>query len=330
MELYVSGNLREPLPTRTLGSGGTTVGAIGLGCMGMSWSYDPAERDHDASIAVIRRALDLGVTLIDTADIYGPYLNEELVGRALAGRRDEAVLATKGGLAAELVDGKPRLWNDGRPEHLRQALDASLLRLGVDHVDLYQLHRVDPEVPVEESWGVLADAVAAGKARAIGMSEATVEELERAHAVHPVASVQTELSLWMRGPLGDVLPWCAERDVAFIPFAPLGRGFLTGRLTEGRFAERDVRGADPRFTWDGLAANLAILEQVRAVAGRHEATLGQVGLAWTLAQGEHVVPIPGTKHLRYLEENAAAAFLELTDADLHELDEIPHAVGARY
>jgi aryl-alcohol dehydrogenase-like predicted oxidoreductase len=326
----VAAHLQEPFPTRTLGSGGPTVGAVGLGCMGMSWSYDPAERDDEESIAVIRRALDLGVTLIDTADIYGPYLNEELVGRALAGRRDEAVLATKGGLAAELVDGKPRLWNDGRPERLRQALEASLLRLGVDHVDLYQLHRVDPEVPVEESWGVLADAVAAGKARAIGMSEASVDELERAHAIHPVASVQTELSLWMRGPLRDVLPWCADHGVAFIPFAPLGRGFLTGRLTDGRFAERDVRGADPRFTGDGLAANLAIVERVGAVAARHDATLGQVALAWTLAQGEQVVPIPGTKHLRYLEENAAAASLELTDADLAELDQIPHAAGARY
>jgi aryl-alcohol dehydrogenase-like predicted oxidoreductase len=322
--------LSAKFPTRTLGSGGPVVGAIGLGCMGMSWSYDPAERDDETSIAVIRRALELGVTLIDTADMYGPFLNEELVGGALTGRRDEAVVATKGGLVGELVDGKPTVRHNGRPEHLRRALDASLQRLGVDHVDLYQLHRVDPDVPVEESWGLFAEAVAAGKARAVGMSEATVDELDRAHAIHPVASVQSELSLWMRGPLADVVPWCAEHGAAFIAFAPLGRGFLTGKLNTEGFAETDVRAADPRFTGAGLEANLAIVDRVRAVADRHDATPGQVALAWTLAQGDHVVPIPGTKHMTYLEENAAAAHLMLTAADLAELDEIPKAAGARY
>jgi aryl-alcohol dehydrogenase-like predicted oxidoreductase len=320
----------DPLPVRRLGRDGPAVGAIGLGCMGMSWSYDPAERDDEASVAVIRRALELGVTLIDTADMYGPFTNEELVGRALAGRREQAVLATKGGLIGELVDGRPTVRHDARPEHLRRAVDASLRRLRVDHVDLYQLHRVDPDVPVEESWGVLAEAVAAGKARAIGMSEATVDELERAHAIHPVASVQSELSLWMRGPLADVLPWCERHGAAFIAFAPLGRGFLTGRHSSGRFAPVDVRSADPRFRGDALVANRAIVERVEAIAARHGATPGQVALAWVLTRGENVVPIPGTKRARYLEENAAAARLTLSGYDLAELELIPKAAGARY
>jgi aryl-alcohol dehydrogenase-like predicted oxidoreductase len=318
------------IPTRSLGAGGPRVGAIGLGCMGMSWAYGPAERDDEASVAVIHRALELGVTLIDTSDVYGPFHNEELVGRALAGRRDEAVLATKGGLVADLSGERPSVARNGRPEHLRQAIDASLQRLGVDHVDLYQLHRVDPDVPVEESWGVLAEAVAAGKARAIGMSEATVEELERAQSVHPVASLQSELSLWTRDALDDVLPWCAEHGAAFIPFAPLGRGFLTGALTGASFDARDFRAGNPRFADEARAANQAIVDGVQAVAARHDAAPGQVALAWVLAQGEHVVPIPGTKRLAYLEENAAAAELQLTGEDLAELDALPAPVGARY
>ncbi|MEA2296075.1 MAG: hypothetical protein QOE86_3714 [Solirubrobacteraceae bacterium] len=319
------------IPTRTLGADGPPVGAIGLGCMGMSWAYGPAERDDEASIAVIRRALALGVTLIDTSDVYGPFTNEELVGRALAGRRDEAILATKGGLVADLTGERPAIRRDGRPEHLRTAIDASLQRLGVDHVDLYQLHRVDPDVPVEESWGALAEAVAAGKARAIGMSEATVDELDRAQAIHPVASLQSELSLWTRGALADVLPWCAANGAAFIPFAPLGRGFLTGAISAGAsFDAQDFRAANPRFAREAVDANQAIVDAVRAVAARLEITPGQVALAWTLAQGEHVVPIPGTKRLAYLEENAAAAEVTLSAEDLAELDALPEAVGSRY
>ena len=313
------------IPVRQLGSSGPVVGAVGLGCMGMSWAYGEAERDDEASVAVLRRALDLGVTLLDTADVYGPFVNEELVGRGIAGRRDEVVLASKCGLVA----AEGGVQRDGRPEHVRAALDASLRRLGTDHLDLWQLHRVDDDVPVEETWGAMAEQVTAGKARLLGMSEVGVAELERAHAVHPVATVQSELSLWTRDPLAEVLPWCAARGVGFLPFSPLGRGFLTGTLTSG-FGERDFRARNPRFTDEAMAANRAIVDAVRVVADRVGGTPAQVALAWVLAQGEHVVPIPGTKKLRYLEENAAAAQLSLSAQDLAELDALPAPVGARY
>ncbi len=239
---------------------------MGLGCMGMSWGYSSAERDDAESAAVIRRAIDLGVTLIDTADVYGPFTNEELVGRALAGRRDEVVLATKCGL---VVDATTRtMGRDGSPEHVREACDASLRRLGTEVVDLYQLHRVDERVPVEETWGAMAGLVEAGKVRAIGLSEVGVDELERAGAVHPVASVQSELSLWTRDPLEEVLPWCVAHDTAFIPFAPLGRGFLTGRITEASFADDDFRARNPRFAAEALRANLALVDRVRASRAR--------------------------------------------------------------
>jgi aryl-alcohol dehydrogenase-like predicted oxidoreductase len=316
------------MTTRRLG-GGIEVGPIGLGCMGMTHAYDASLRDEAESIAVIHRALDLGATLIDTADVYGPFTNEALVGRALADRRDRAVLATKCGYRAN-PDG-PGLVKQADPAYVRAAIDASLQRLGVDHVDLYQLHRVDPAVPLEETWGAFAEVVAAGKARAIGLSEATLEEIQRAHAIHPVASVQSELSLWTRDWLADVLPWCRENDVAFLPFSPLGRGFLTGAMTADRaFEAGDFRAANPRFQPEALAANQAIVDAVRAVAGRHGATPAQVALAWLLAQGPQVVPIPGTKRVSRLEENVAAADLELTADDLAELDALPAPVGARY
>ena len=315
--------------TRTLGSNGPTVGAVGLGCMGMTYAYTTGGQDDATSITVLNRALDLGVTLIDTADVYGPFTNEELVGLALRGRRSEAVLATKVGLVIEENGAMPR--RDGRPEHVREGIDASLRRLGVDHVDLYQLHRVDPEVPLEDSWGAMAETVAAGKARAIGMSEVGVAELDRAQAVHPVASVQSELSLWTRGPITDgVLEWCRAHGAAFLPFSPLGRGFLTGTITAATFAEDDMRSRNPRFTQEAVAANQRLVDAVRAVAERAGATPGQVALAWTLAQDEAVIPIPGTKRLAYLEENAAAANLDLTKEDLAELDALPAAVGERY
>lgn len=294
--------------------------------MGMSYAYGAAERDDEQSRAVLHRALDLGVTLIDTADVYGPFTNEELVGSALAGRRDEAFLATKCGLRL----GPEGIRPDGRPEHVRAAIDASLQRLGTDRVDLWQLHRVDPSVPVEETWGAMAEQVAAGKARALGMSEVGVEQLERAHAIHPVSTVQSELSLWTRDPLPKVLPWCTANGVGFLPYSPLGRGFLTGTLAPGSFDSNDFRSRNPRFTAEAMAANSALVEQVRAVADRVGATPGQVALAWVLAQGEHVVPIPGTKKLRYLEENAASATVVLTPEDLAELDALPAPVGARY
>jgi len=317
------------MPRRRLGASGFEVGAIGLGCMGMTWAYNTASRDDERSTAVIHRAIDLGETLIDTADVYGPFTNEEVVGRALAGRRDEVVLATKVGLVVEDIDTLT-LARDGRPEHVHEGIDASLRRLQTDHVELYQLHRVDEKVPVEETWGAMAEVVAAGKARAIGMSEATVEQLDRAHAIHPVASVQSELSVWTRDRLGDVLPWCREHDVAFIPFAPLGRGYLTGTITAASFDERDFRARNPRFTRAALQANLAIVERVRAVAERVGATPAQVALAWVLAQDELVVPIPGTTKVERVEENAGAAFVSLGASDLDELDAVPATVGDRY
>jgi aryl-alcohol dehydrogenase-like predicted oxidoreductase len=319
-----------PLPTRTLGPGGPQVGAIGLGCMGMSWAYNPEDRDDERSIRVIHRALELGVTLVDTADVYGPFTNEELVGRALADRRADAVLATKCGLEVQSIEPL-QMARNGRPEHVRAAIDASLRRLGTNHVDLYQLHRVDPGVPVEETWGAMAEVVAAGKARAIGMSEATVEELAAAHAIHPVATLQSELSLWERGPVADgVLAWCREHRAAFIPFAPLGRGFLTGQVTRETISAGDMRASNPRFAPEAMEHNLAIVDRVRAVAERHDATPGQVALAWLLAQYDAMVPIPGTRRPERLEENAAAARLALTPEDLAELDALPAPAGERY
>lgn len=315
--------------TTTLGTGGPHVGVIGLGCMGMTHGYDPTGRDDATSVSVLRRALDLGVTLIDTADVYGPFTNEELVGRALRDRRDDAVLATKVGLVTS--DNKAGRSINGRPEHVREGIDASLRRLGADHVDLYQLHRVDPDVPIEETWGAMAEAVAAGKARAIGLSEASVEEIERAAAVHPVRSVQSELSLWTRDPLADVVPFCAANGIAFLAYSPLGRGFLTGRFSNAEdLPEGDWRRTNPRFQADAFAQNQEITARVARVAERHDAPSAQMALAWVLAQGPHVVPIPGTKTPRYLESNAAAADLRLTDEDLADLDALPQAAGARY
>ena len=317
--------------TTTLGATGPQVGVVGLGCMGMTWAYDmQAPRDDETSIAVVRRALDLGVTLVDTADVYGPFTNEELVGRALAGgHRDRAVLATKVGLVAD--GGEARTRKDGRPEHVRRSIDDSLRRLGTDHVDLWQLHRVDPQVPVEETFGAMAEAVEAGKARALGLSEVTVDEIRRAQSVHPVTSVQSELSLWTRDPLAEVLPFCEEQGIAFLPFSPLGRGFLAGRFTSfDDLPADDFRRRLPRFQQDALRQNLALAERVRTVAERLGATPAQVALAWVLAQGRYVVPIPGTKTPRYLEDNAAAADLALDADTLAELDALPAPTGGRY
>ncbi|MFC5145211.1 aldo/keto reductase [Streptomyces aureoversilis] len=312
--------------TTTLGKNGPEVGRIGLGTMGMSFAYDPQNRDDDASVKVIHRAIDLGVTLLDTADVYGPFTNEELVGKALAGRRDKVVLATKGGLVLD----ENGLSLNGRPDYLKSALDASLERLGTDHVDVYMLHRIDPGVPVEESWGALAELVAAGKARAIGLSEVALEDVKRAQAVHPVAAVESEASLFTRDSFGEVLPYCNEQGIAFLPYSPLGRGLLTGRFSNpADLTEDDWRRAMPRFTEEAMAANKAIVDTVATIADRHGVTLSQVALAWLVAQGEHVVPIPGTKTPAYLEQNAAAADVELTAAEIAELDALPAPVGAR-
>lgn len=310
----------------TFGTNGPDIGRVGLGCMGMSWAY--GKTDDATGIEVIHRAIELGVTLFDTADVYGPYHNEQLVGRALKGRRDQVFLATKVGLVA---DGSRTMHANGRPEYIRGAVEGSLARLGVEYVDLYQLHRADPAVPIEESWGTLAELVAEGKARAIGLSEVTVEQIQRAQAVHPVASVQSELSLWTRDALPEVLPYCEQQGIAFLPFSPLGRGFLTGKLTSTtELAADDFRKNLPRFQAEAFDANQVIVTKVREIADRLGVAAGQVALAWTIAQGTYVVPIPGTKRIPYLEENVAAADLELSADVLAELDELPDPVGGRY
>jgi aryl-alcohol dehydrogenase-like predicted oxidoreductase len=305
------------------------IGRIGLGCMGMTWAYGAEDRDEAESIATIHRALELGVRLLDTADMYGPYTNEQLLGDALAGRREEAFLATKCGLVVE-DPIEYVLSRDGRPEHVREAIEGSLKRLGTDFIDLYQLHRIDEKVPVEETWGAMAELVEEGKVGALGLSEVSVAELERAHAIHPVASVQSEASLWTRDAFAEVVPWCAAHGAKFLPFAPLGRGFLTGKLEPQQFGDGDFRKNNPRFQKDAMDANLQLVETVKTVAERHDATPAQVALAWLLAQGDHITPIPGTKRRSRLEENAAAADLRLSEQDLNELDALPAAVGARY
>ena len=315
------------MDTRTLGSSGIEVGALGLGCMGMTFAYDSALRDEAESIAVIHRALEMGMTLLDTADVYGPFTNEELVGRALRGHRDAAVVATKCGIVHSPD------FNHGRaasPDYVRAACDASLTRLGIDTIDLYQLHRVDPATPIEESWAAFAGLVEAGKVRAIGLSEVTLDELKRCHAIHPVATVQSELSLWTRDWADDVLPFCRDHGIAFLPFSPLGRGFLTGALAAKTFADDDYRSTLPRFAAENMAANQALVDQVSALGAAYDATPAQVALAWVLAQGDQVIPIPGTKRVSRLEENAEAADLVLSAEDLALLDALPAPRGARY
>lgn len=311
---------------RRLGASGQEVGAIGYGAMPLNWEYGTPVAEDEAR-RVVHRALDLGVTLIDTSDAYGD--NEQLVGRVLRGRRAEAVVATKVGLV--LVDDDPIAYdNNGRPDHIRRACDASLARLGGDVIDLYQLHRVDPAVPVEESVGAMAELVTAGKVRTIGLSEVDNETLERANDVHPIASVQSELSLWTRGPLDQVVPWCEAQGIAFLPYSPLGRGYLTGRLSADQLGRMDFRSRLPRFEREAMEGNRRIVEGIAAVAERHGATNAQVALAWLLARSPIIVPIPGTKRLRYLEENAAAADLVLTPQDMADLDSLPEPVGDRY
>jgi aryl-alcohol dehydrogenase-like predicted oxidoreductase len=325
--------------TRRLGSLERSVGAVGLGCVGMSAEYNTADIDDERSLAVLARAVELGVTLFDTADAYGPFTNESLLGRGLREAGGDVVVATKVGLVME--PGRPVPGDAGAPvplaelrradpAHIRASCEASLRRLGREAIDLYYLHRVDPAVPLEESWGALADLVAAGKVRALGLCEVTASELDRAHAIHPVSAVQSELSLWTRGPLDAVVGWCAGHGAAFVAYAPLGRGYLTGTVLRPAFRPDDIRFANPRFTAGAIERNQALLAVIGRVARRHDATLAQVAIAWTLAQGEHVLLIPGTKRIGYLEENCRAADLELTREDLADLDAMPQAAGDRY
>lgn len=307
--------------------GDLEVSRLGLGTMGMSAFYTGAALDDAESIRTIHRALDLGVTFFDTAEIYGPYINEELLGRALGARRDDVVIATKMGTIRHTTDGERGM--DGSPANVRLALEGSLRRLSTDHVDLYYQHRMDPNTPIEETAGVLAELVAEGKIRGYGLSEAAPDTIRRAHAVHPVSAVQTEYSLWSRDPEQELLPVLRELGIGFVPYSPLGRGFLTGaiRSTEQLDAS-DFRLSNPRF--ENLDANLVIVDAVEEVARDAGATPAQVALAWLLAQGEHIAPIPGTKRVERLEENVAADAVVLSAAQLATLGALPAPVGDRY
>ncbi|GGX76943.1 aldo/keto reductase [Streptomyces anandii] len=309
------------------------VSAIGLGAMGMSAFYGSS--DEDEAIRTIRRALELGVDFIDTAQLYGPLTNEMLVGRAIKGHRDEYVIATKFNYRMDnAVPGDMSTIGrqDGSAEHVRSSVHGSLQRLGTDYIDLYYQHRVDPEVPIEETVGALAELVAEGKIRHIGLSEAAPETIRRANAVHPVTAVQTEYSLWTRDPEAEVLPACRELGIGFVPYSPLGRGFLAGRFSSpDELDENDWRRSGPRFTGDNLEANLRLAGKVKEIAAEKDVTPAQLAIAWVLAQGEDLVPIPGTKRRTYLEQNAGAVDVELTADDLARIDaELPGAAGARY
>ncbi|MFG2192701.1 aldo/keto reductase [Streptomyces sp. NPDC048639] len=348
---------------RTVGAGALTVGAIGLGCMPMSWAYTASQQRGESSLRAVHTALDQGMSLLDTADMYGPFTNELLVGRVLKERRSEAFVATKCGLLV----GEQHIVANGRPGYVKRACDASLRRLQTDVIDLYQLHRADPEVPVEDTWGAMADLVTAGKVRALGLCavqkggaervrrrpaggerertraepragagtpgagvyDATVRQLERVQQTFPVSSVQAELSVWSPEARHGLLPWCESRGIGFLAAMPLGNGFLTGTLTPGQGFEReDVRARHPRFTAEMMAANQPVVAGLRRVGDRHGATPAQTALAWVLAQGRHVVPLPGTKKDHWAEENARAATLRLTAEDLAEIGALPPAKGS--
>jgi aryl-alcohol dehydrogenase-like predicted oxidoreductase len=313
----------------TLGANGPEIGRIGLGLMGMSAFYTGAAVDDDASIRTIHRALELGVNFLDTAEVYGPYLNEELLAKAIVGRRDDVVIATKFGTILHRTDGSRGL--DGSPENVRLSIEGSLSRLGTDYIDLYYQHRMDPDTPIEETVGALAALIAEGKIRGYGLSEAAPATIRRAHAVHPVTAVQTEYSLWSRDPEAEILPTVRELGIGFVPYSPLGRGFLTGTIRSlDQFDETDFRRASPRFEADNLAANIGIVEKVDAVAAELGATPGQVALGWLLAQGDDIAPIPGTKRIQYLEENVGADALVLTPEQIKTLNTLPAPVGDRY
>lgn len=327
---------------RTIGAAALAVGAVGLGCMPMSWGYSGSRQRGDESLRALHRALDLGVSLLDTADMYGPFTNELLLGRVLKERRGDAFVSTKAGLLV----GEQHIVANGRPGYVRRACDASLRRLQTDVIDLYQLHRADPEVPVEETWGAMAELVRAGKVRALGLCavgarggrraggrlyDATIRQLQRVQQVFPVSAVEAELSVWSPEALDALLPWCETRGIGFLAAMPLGNGFLTGTLTPGEgFEPDDMRARHPRFTAEMMAANQPVVAGLRRVAARQGegVTAAQVALAWVLAQGRHVVPVPGAKQERWVAQNAGAAGLRLTARDLAEVAELPAARGS--
>jgi aryl-alcohol dehydrogenase-like predicted oxidoreductase len=320
--------VEEMIQKVPLGSQGLTVSRQGLGCMGMSEFY--GDGDDAESIATIHRALELGVTFLDTSDIYGPHTNEVLVGKAIAGRHDEVQLATKFGIVRDPADPTVR-GQDGSRAYVKRAIQDSLQRLGVDHVDLYYLHRVDPRTPIEETVGAMGELVQAGKVLQLGLSEASPSTLRRAQAVHPIAALQSELSLWARDQLEEVLPTCRELGIGFVSYSPLGRGFLTGRFSSpSDFGAGDFRTTDPRMRDENFARNMEIVRELEEMAARRSLTPGQLALAWVLHQGDEVVPIPGTRRRSRLEENVVAAEVELTGAELAALDELRPAVGERY
>ena len=315
---------------RTLGNQGLVVSELGLGCMGMSEFYGTG--DEDESTATIHRAIELGVSFLDTADMYGPFTNERLVGKAIADRRDQVTLATKFG--NERAEDGTRLGVNGKPEYVHKACDASLERLGVDHIDLYYQHRVDPDTPVEETWGAMRELVEAGKVRYLGISEAAPETIRKAHEVHPITALQTEYSLWSRDVEDEILPTVRELGIGFVAYSPLGRGFLTGQIQRFEdLPEGDFRRSSPRFQGENFHKNLELVGRVREIANEKGVAASQLALAWLLHQGEDIVPIPGTKRRKYLEENVAAVRITLTDEELKRIDEAAPkgaASGERY